>query len=56
MGGRDEGFSGTTMKDTWTKPRWGRIRGRTWGWLRLGGEVWRKGRILYLNNNRNFLK
>ena len=21
MGGRGEGFSGTTIKDTWTKPR-----------------------------------
>ena len=23
MGVRKEGFSGTTIKDTWTKPRWG---------------------------------
>ena len=23
MGGREEGFSGTTTKDTWTKPRGG---------------------------------
>ena len=24
MGGQwEEGFSGTTIKDTWTKPRWG---------------------------------
>ena len=40
MGGNGEGFAGTTMKDTWTKPRgvesgegggdgWG--RGEWWG-------------------------
>ena len=26
MGGRRGGFSGTTIKDTWTKPRRGGIR------------------------------
>ena len=26
--GRGEGFSGTTVKDTWTKLRWGGSRGR----------------------------
>ena len=38
MGERGEGFLGTTIKDTWTKPRWGGgVRGGRWGWL--GGEV-----------------
>ena len=27
------GFSGTSIKDTWTKPKWGRIKGGKWGWL-----------------------
>ena len=39
MGGRAEGFSGTTIKDTWTKPRWGGIREGRWGWLGHGGVV-----------------
>ena len=40
-GGRDNrggGFSGTCMKDTWTKPKGGRIKGGKWGWLG-GGEL-----------------
>ena len=37
MEGRREGFSGTTIKDTWTKPREGGIRGGRWGWLGWGG-------------------
>ena len=32
------GFSGTTVKDTWTKPRGGGIRGGRWGWLGWGGQ------------------
>ena len=47
---RDEGFAGTTIKDTGTKPRMGGIRGGRWGWLGSGGELWGKGRKLYLNN------
>ena len=38
MGGRKEGFSGTCIKDTWTKPKRGRIKGGRWGWL--GWEDW----------------
>ena len=38
MGGKWEGFSGTSMKDTWTKPKGVRINGRKWGWLGLWGE------------------
>ena len=37
-GGKGKGFSGTTIKDTWTKPRGVGIRG--------------KSRKLYLNNNK----
>ena len=36
MGGKGKVFSGTTIKDTWTKPRWGGNRGRRWGWLGQG--------------------
>lgn len=32
MGGKEEGFSGTTIKETWTKPK-GRIDGGERGWL-----------------------
>ena len=37
-----EGFSGTTIKDTWTKPRW-RVEameggGFGWGWGKVWGE------------------
>ena len=27
MGGKGEGFSGTSLKDTWTKPNGGRTEG-----------------------------
>ena len=37
-GEKGQGFSGTTIKDTWTKPRRGGIRGGRWGWLRLVGS------------------
>ena len=47
MGEKAEGFPGTTIKDTWTKTRWGGNRGGRWG--RLGGEV----RKLYLNKYKN---
>ena len=33
---RGKGFSGTTIKDTWTKSKEGRIKGGKWGWLRRG--------------------
>ena len=38
MGG---GFSGTTIKDTWTKPR-GRVEAREGGGFGEGGEWWRE--------------
>ena len=43
MGRRGEEFSGTTIKDTWPKPRRGGSRGGKWGWLGAGssgGEQW----------------
>ena len=33
MGVKGEGFLGTSIKDTWAKPRGGGFRGRRWGWL-----------------------
>ena len=36
MEGKGEGFSGTSIKDTWTKPKGGRIKGRKRGWLGWG--------------------
>ena len=56
MGGKGEGFSGTTIKDTWTKPRGLEARegcGDGWG---EGGVVGDKCRQLYLNNNKIILK
>ena len=32
------GFTGTSIKDTWTKPKGGRIEGGRWGWL--GWREW----------------
>ena len=43
MGGKGEGFSGTTIKDTWTKPRGGGSKGGRWGWLGSGGMVGGRG-------------
>ena len=38
-----KGHPGTCMKDTWTKPKGGRIEGGRWGWVRQwgsgGGEI-----------------
>ena len=37
-----EGFTGTTIKDTWTKP-WGRVEAGEAGGFGWGGvEVWRE--------------
>ena len=38
MEGREEGFSGTTIRDTWTKPTGGGSREGRWGWLGWGGS------------------
>ena len=36
MGGKGEGFSRTSIKDTRTEPSRGRIKGGEWGWLGWG--------------------
>ena len=50
-------FTGTTIKDTWTKSRGG------WSWGKVGGSAgvgWRDGKkrhttvTIQLNNNKNF--
>ena len=50
------GHQGTYIKDTWTKPKGGRIEGGRWGMGGVGGVVGRKWRQLYLNNNKKSLK
>ena len=37
MGEEGRRFSGTSIKDTWTKPKRSRIEGGKWGWLGWGG-------------------
>ena len=41
MGGKGKGFSGTCIKDTWTKSKGGRIEGGRWGWQGWG-DWWEK--------------
>ena len=38
MGAKGEGFSGTSIKDTWTKPKGARVKGGKWGWLGCRGS------------------
>ena len=33
---REQGCQGTWIKDTWTKPKAGRIKGERWEWLGWG--------------------
>ena len=50
-GGKGRRISGTSIKDTWTKPKRDRIKvgsGDGWG----GGVVEGRWRQLYLNNNK----
>ena len=48
-----KGFSGSAIKDTWTKPSGGGIRGgRSGGWGGGGGVMGGKCRQLYLNKNK----
>ena len=37
-GKKGTGHQGTCVKDSWTKPKRGRIEGARWGWL--GREKW----------------
>ena len=46
----------TCIKNTWIKPKGGRIKGGRWGWLGWGGMVGGKWRQLCLNNNRTIKK
>ena len=41
-GERGKGCQGTCIKDTWTKPKGGRIEGERWGWLGWGKSGGRK--------------
>ena len=55
--GQRERKSGACIKDTWTKPKAGRIiEGGGGGWRGLGGLVGGKWRQLYLDNNKKHLK
>ena len=47
-----KGCQGTYINNTWTKPKGGRIKGGTWGWVGQGDMVGRKWRQLYLNDNK----
>ena len=33
---KGKGHQGTCIKDSWTKPKGGRIEGGTWGWVEWG--------------------
>ena len=37
-GGKGEGFSGTSIKDMWTKPKGDGIKGGNWGCLGSAGS------------------
>ena len=52
---RQEGLSGTTIKNTWAKPKSGRIKGGKWGWVWQGKVVVGKWRQLYLNINNIYI-
>ena len=49
MVGKGGESSGTCIKDTWTKPKGGRVKGGGWGCV---GRVQGKWRQLYVNNNK----
>ena len=42
-GKKGKGHQGTCIKDTWTKPKWGRIKGGRWGSLGRGKCWWENG-------------
>ena len=46
-GNGEEGFSGTTIKDTWTKPR-GKVEAREGGGFGWGGGDWGRGKCRQL--------
>ena len=49
-----KGCQGICIKDTWTKPKGGRIQGGRWEWVGWGRVVEGKWRQLCLNNNKIF--
>ena len=57
--GQDNGIKkgkrcqGVCIKDTWTKPKWGRIEGGRRGYVGWGGVIGGKWRQLYLNNKNS---
>ena len=54
MGEKGEGFTGTTIKDTWTiTGEVGWKQGREVGKVGVVGRGGGNGRKLYLNNNKN---
>ena len=52
VGGRREGFSGTSIKDEQTKPRCGGSKRGRWEWLGWEGVLEGKWRQAYFNNNK----
>lgn len=52
MGEKGQGCQGTSITDTCTKTKWGRIQNRSWGCLGLGGVAGWKWRHLYLNDKK----
>ena len=55
--GRKRGMvSGTSIKDTWTKPKGGRIKGGKWGWLGSGGMEGREMETTILDQQKNVKK
>ena len=56
MGGNDEGFTGTIIKDMWAITMGGWKWGREVGSVGVMGRVGGKGRKLHLNNNNFFFK
>ena len=55
-GEKGEGFAGTIIKDTWTITNGVANKGGRWGVLGSWGVLGRKGRKLYFNNNKKFVK
>ena len=56
MGGRGGRVFRNNYKGHTDKTKGGGIRGGRWGWLGWRGEVGRKWRQLYLNNNKKYIE
>ena len=55
-GKKGKGHQGTCIKDPWTKPKWGTIEGRRWGWVGHLKVMVGKWRQLHLNINNKMIK